>query len=103
MADVVIRRLPGTLLLRYAHLLEGGRILLGLVDPHGDIVIYIESLGRIDDTIQRRSRKILFHRDRIGESCLFALDESKGMLAVYSSVRVCLSFLLSPSPSKNKF
>ncbi len=80
------------LLLRYAHLLEGGRILLGLVDPQGNIVIYIESLCWIDAAIQRRSIAMLFHRDKIGEICLFALDESKRMLAVYSSARVSLSF-----------
>jgi hypothetical protein len=60
-------------LLRYAHLLEGGRILLGLVDPHGNIVIYVESLSRIDAAIQRRSFARLFHKDKIGETCLFAL------------------------------
>ena len=77
---------------RYAHLLEGGRILLGLVDPQGNIAIYVESLSRIDTAIQRRSFARLFHRDKIGETCLFALDESKRMLAVYSSARVCSSF-----------
>ena len=91
-------------LLRYAHLLEGGRILLGLVDPHGNMVIYVESLSRIEAAIQRRSFVMQFHRDKIGETCLFALDESKRMLAVYSSARVCFffSFRQSPSPSCNK-
>jgi hypothetical protein len=42
---------------------------------------------------------MLFHRDKIGETCLFALDESKRMLAVYSSARVHLSFRPSPAPS----
>ena len=87
-AAAVIRR--STFLLRYAHLLEGGRILLGLVDPHGNIVIYVESLSRIDAAIQRRSFARLFHKDKIGETCLFSLDESKRMLAVYSSARVRL-------------
>ena len=80
------------LLLRYVHLLEGGRILVGLVDPQGDIVFYVESLGRIDAAIQQRSFARQFRRDKIGETCLFALDESKRMLAVYSSARVLLSF-----------
>ncbi|KAI9450271.1 hypothetical protein BJY52DRAFT_1227294 [Lactarius psammicola] len=73
---------------KYAHLLEGGRILLVLVDTHGNIVVYNESLSRIDAAIQRRSFARLFHRDKIGETCLFALDESKHMLAVYSSIRM---------------
>ena len=71
---------------------------MGLVDPHGNIVIYVESLSRIDAAIQRRSFARLFHRDKIGETCLFALDESKRMLAVYASARVRLSFLLTPPP-----
>ena len=75
-------------LLRYAHLLEADRILLGLVDPHGNIVIYVESLSRIDAAIQRRTYAMLFHREKIGKTCLFAVDESKRMLAVYSSARV---------------
>jgi hypothetical protein len=88
-----------TLLLRYAHLLEGGRILLGLIDSHGNIEIYVESLSRIDAAIQKRSFSRQFRRDKIGETCLFALDESKRMLAVYSSARVRLSFRSSPLPS----
>ncbi|KAI9444006.1 hypothetical protein H4582DRAFT_1807752, partial [Lactarius indigo] len=75
---------------KYVHLLEGGRILLGIVDPQGNIVIYIESLSRIDAAIQKRSFAMLFHKDKIGETCLFALDESKYMLAVYSSSRMQL-------------
>jgi hypothetical protein len=74
--------------LRYAHLLEGGRILLALADPHGKISIYIESLSRIDAAIQKRSFAMQLHRDKIGETCLFAIDESKRMLAVYTSTWV---------------
>ena len=86
LTDLVIPRL--SLLPRYAHLLEGGRILLGLVNPHGNIEVYFENLSHIDSAIQRRSSASLFHRDKIGETCLFAVDESKRMLAVYSSDRV---------------
>ena len=89
-SSVVIPLLP--LHFRYAHLLEGGRILLGIVDSHGNIVIFVESLSRIEAAIQRRSFARLFHRDKIGKTCLFALDESKRMLGVYSSARVRLSF-----------
>ncbi|KAH8977860.1 hypothetical protein EDB86DRAFT_3157188 [Lactarius hatsudake] len=79
-----------SIFVKYAHLLEGGRILLALVDAQGNIVIYIESLSRIDAAIQKRSFAMLFHKDKIGETCLLALDESKHMLAVYSSARVQL-------------
>ncbi|KAI9455150.1 hypothetical protein BJY52DRAFT_1224767 [Lactarius psammicola] len=83
-------RVSSSTVIKYAHLLERGRILLGLVDPHGDVVIYVESLSRINAAIQRRSFARFFHRDKIGETCLFAFDESKRMLAVYSSARMQL-------------
>ncbi|KAH9059756.1 hypothetical protein EDB87DRAFT_1562790 [Lactarius vividus] len=83
-------RVSSSTVVKYAHLLEGGRILLGLVDPQGNIAIYVESLGRVDTAIQRRSFAKLLHRDKIGETCLFALDESKHTLAVYSSTRMQL-------------
>ena len=67
-----------------------------LVDPHGNMVIYIESLSRIDVAIQRQSFSKLLHREKIGGTCLFSLDESKQMLAVYSSARVRHSFRSSP-------
>ncbi|KAI9455142.1 hypothetical protein BJY52DRAFT_1122187 [Lactarius psammicola] len=83
-------RVSPSTVVKYAHLLEGGRILVGLIDLHGNIEIYVENLSRIDAAIQRRSYARLFHRDKIGETCLLALDESKHMLAVYSSARMQL-------------
>ncbi|KAI0302836.1 hypothetical protein B0F90DRAFT_1667445 [Multifurca ochricompacta] len=80
---------PGTLV-KYAHLLEGDRILLGLVNSQGNVMIYIESLARIDNVIQLRSFAQLFHKDKIGEKCIFAFDESKRMLAFYASARMQL-------------
>jgi len=75
--------------LRYAHLLEGDRILLGLVDSQGNTMILLERLNRIDAAIKSRSYAKFFHQDKIGQMCLFALDESKHTLAVYTSARVC--------------
>ena len=75
--------------LRYAHLLEGDRILLGLVDSQGNISIFLDKLSRIDGAIRSKSHAKLFHQDKIGPTCLFAFDESKCMLAVYASARVC--------------
>ncbi|KAI9455148.1 hypothetical protein BJY52DRAFT_1427134 [Lactarius psammicola] len=83
-------RVSSSTIVKYAHLLEGGRILLCVVDPHGNMVIYVESLSRVDAAIQKRSFAMQFHRDKIGKSCLFAFDESKRMLAVYSSARMQL-------------
>ena len=80
-----------TLTIRYAHLLEGDRILLCLVDSQGNVVILLDRLNRIDVAIQSRSYAKLLYQDKIGQTCLFAFDESKRMLAVYASARVCPS------------
>jgi hypothetical protein len=78
-----------TLTTRYAHLLEGDRILLGLIDSQGNVIILLERLSRIDVAIQSRSYAKFLYQDKIGQTCLFAFDESKRMLAVYASARVC--------------
>ncbi|KAI0302847.1 hypothetical protein B0F90DRAFT_1816395 [Multifurca ochricompacta] len=80
---------PGTLV-KYAHLLEEDRILLGLVNSQGNVMIYIESLARIDNVIQSQSFARLFHKDKIGETGIIAFDESKRMLAFYASARMQL-------------
>ena len=84
---------------RYAHLLEGDRILLGLVDSQGNVMIILDRLNRIDVAIQSRSYAKFFHQDKIGQTCLFAFDESKRMLAIYASARVCPSLyqILAPA------
>jgi hypothetical protein len=74
---------------RYAHLLEGDRILLGLVDSLGNIMILFDYLSHIDGAIQSRSYVKFFHKEKIGETCLLAFDESKLLLAVYASAGVC--------------
>ncbi|KAN0134237.1 hypothetical protein V8E53_008009, partial [Lactarius tabidus] len=70
---------------KYAHLLEGDRILLGLVDSLGNIMILLDFLSHIDGAIQSRSYVKFFHKDKIGETYLLAFDESKLLLAVYAS------------------
>ena len=52
-------------------------------------MILLERLARIDAAIKARSYAKFFHQDKIGDMCLFSLDESKHMLAVYTSARVC--------------
>ena len=69
--------------------MEGDRILLGLVDSQGNVLIFSERLSRIDVAIRNRTYAKYFHQDKIGQTCLFAFDESKRMLAVYASARVC--------------
>ena len=51
-------------------------------------MIYLDHLSRIDVAIQSRSYAKLLHKDKIGRTCLFSLDESKRLLAVYASARV---------------
>ena len=75
--------------LRYAHLLEGDRILLCLVDSQGNVTIFLDELSHIDATIKNKAHAKFLHRDKIGQTCLFAVDESNRMLAVYASARVC--------------
>ncbi|KAF8270147.1 hypothetical protein EI94DRAFT_1723596, partial [Lactarius quietus] len=90
-------RVSSLTVVKYAHLLEGGRILVGLINPQGNIEIYVESLSRIDAATRRRSFAKLFHRDKIGDTCLFATDESKRMLAIYSPAKMQLHiFVFDP-------
>jgi hypothetical protein len=65
---------------------------VGLEDPQGYVMIFLDKLSHIDTAIKSKSFAKVFHRDKIGQKCLFAFDESKRMLAVYASVRVCTSF-----------
>jgi hypothetical protein len=71
---------------------------VGLVDSQGNVMIFLDKLSRIDVAIKNKSPAKFFHQDKIGQTCLFAFDESKRMLAVYASARVCTSFsgLISP-------
>ncbi|KAN0128164.1 hypothetical protein V8E53_014016 [Lactarius tabidus] len=62
---------PFTLTTIYTHLLEGDRVLLCLVDSQGKIMILLERLSHIDDTIRSLS-----------------YSKSKRMLAVYASARM---------------
>jgi len=52
-------------------------------------MIFSERLSRIDTVIANRTYAKYFHQDKIGQTCLFTFDESKRMLAVYASARVC--------------
>lgn len=78
-----------TFTIRYVHLLDGDRILLALVDAQGNVMIFFDDLSHIDAAIRSRSYLKIFHKDKIGETCLLAFDESKRLLAVYASARVC--------------
>ena len=74
---------------RYAQLLDEDRILLCLVDSQGNVIIFLNKLSGIDAAIKNKSFAKFLNQDKIGQTCLFAFDESKRMLVVYASARVC--------------
>ncbi|KAF8270132.1 hypothetical protein EI94DRAFT_1572312 [Lactarius quietus] len=88
--------MPSETVVKYAHLLEGDRILLCLVDckdlvdpkSKGKVMIILDRLSHVDGAIESRSYAKFFDRDRIGEKSLFAFDESKRLLAVYASAKM---------------
>ena len=65
------------------------RILLCLVDSQGNVIIFLNKLSGIDAAIKNKSFAKFLNQDKIGQTCLFAFDESKRMLVVYASARVC--------------
>ncbi|KAI9437934.1 hypothetical protein BJY52DRAFT_1381767 [Lactarius psammicola] len=83
-------RVPSETVVKYAHLLEGDRILLCLVDSQGNIGILLDRLNRIGGAIRSRSHAKFLNGDKIGQACFFAFDESKRMLAVCASARMQL-------------
>ncbi|KAI0295672.1 hypothetical protein B0F90DRAFT_1820352 [Multifurca ochricompacta] len=92
---------PSGTLVKYAHLLEGDRILLGLINSQGNVLIYIESLARVDNVIQSQSFTRLFHKDKIGETGIIAFDESKRMLAFCASTRMQLHIFIEDEEFKS--
>ena len=56
-------------------------------------MIFLDKLSRIDAAIKNKAHAKFFHQDKIGQTCLFAFDESKRMLAVYASARVSLAIV----------
>jgi hypothetical protein len=55
-------------------------------------MIFLDKQSRIDAAIKNKLFAKFFDRDEIGQTCLFAFEESKRTLAVYASARVCPSF-----------
>ncbi|KAH7882014.1 hypothetical protein F5I97DRAFT_1939518 [Phlebopus sp. FC_14] len=70
-----------------AQLLEGERLLLVVIDPSGNLLIYLENLAAIENAIVRGRVKTL-HRDKIGQEFILAFDETKRMLGVVASEKL---------------
>jgi hypothetical protein len=75
---------------RRAQLLEGEKLLLVIADRTGNLTVYLDGLAEVDGAIWRGRGKAL-NREKIGQDFLLAYDESKRMLGVVSSDRVCRS------------
>jgi hypothetical protein len=73
---------------RRAQLLEGEKLLLVVADCTDILTIYLENLAEVDGAIRRGRGKAL-NREKIGQDFLLAYDESKRMLVIVSSDRVC--------------
>lgn len=65
---------------------------MGLVDCQGNVIIYLDKISHIDAAIKNKSHAKFFHQEKIGQSCLLAFDESKRILVLYASARVCSCF-----------
>ena len=74
---------------RRAQLLPAEKILLIVADRTGNLSVYLESLTAIDGAISRGRGKQL-NREKIGQDFVLAFDESKRMLSVVSSDKVCI-------------
>jgi len=70
-------------------LLEGEKLLLVVADRAGNLSVYLDRLEAIHGAIARSRGKPL-NREKIGHQFLLAYDESKKMLAVVSSDKVCV-------------
>ena len=75
-------------------LLEHERLLLVLAD-RDKYSIYLERLTGMDAALQRGGAIKALHRNKIGESVLFAYDEVKGMLVVCAAAKVRPMYLVN--------
>ncbi|KAI0959615.1 hypothetical protein AcW1_004397 [Taiwanofungus camphoratus] len=77
-------RLPVDHAILHIQLLSSGKCLLIVDDKRGSVKIMLESPTILNNTLSRSSSaaKKVLHREKIGNSCLFAFDEEKRMLAV---------------------
>ncbi|KAG9308631.1 hypothetical protein JVU11DRAFT_11582 [Chiua virens] len=82
-------RLPLGFSVSHAQLLEGDRVLLVLIDQNANLLLHLNHLNSIENSIGREHGKML-HRDKIGEKFLLAFDESQAMLAVISCEKLQL-------------
>lgn len=61
---------------------------LVIIEAAGNLNIYFESIDMITRAIHNHTPKKHFDLERVGEDCLTAIDESKRLLAVLSSIGV---------------
>jgi len=73
---------------RHGQLLQNDRLLLIVIDRGGNLLIFLEYLTAMHAAVKRNRPRTL-HRDKIGHDFLLAFEESKRMLAVCASTKVC--------------
>jgi hypothetical protein len=82
---------------RKAQLLPSEKILLATTDRAGNLTVYLEHLAAIEGALAHGGRGKRLNRDKIGEFVL-AFDESKHMLGVVATEKVCSSEILLEVP-----
>ena len=94
--------------LRFIQIIDGDKCLLILDNRRGKLYVFLEDITTLNMAIERGKYKKLLHRDKLGQTCVMAYDESKRMLAVCGtnerevsiSVQIVHSVLIGCFPSR---
>jgi hypothetical protein len=68
--------------LRFIQIIDGDMCLLILDNRRGKLYVFLEDITTLNMAIERGKYKKQLHRDKLGQTCVMAYDESKRMLAV---------------------
>jgi hypothetical protein len=88
--------------LRFIQIIDGDMCLLILDNRRGKLYVFLEDITTLNMALERGKYKKLLHRDKLGQTCVMAYDETKRMLAVCgtnarevsSSVQIVHSMLI---------
>ncbi|KAF8124364.1 hypothetical protein EV363DRAFT_1227517 [Boletus edulis] len=83
-------QLPLGFSVSHSQLLEGDKLFLVLIDRNANLLLHLDHLNNIENSIGRERGKML-HRDKIGDEFLLAFDESQAMLALISCDKLQLN------------
>jgi hypothetical protein len=68
--------------LRFIQIIDGDMCLLISDNRRGKLYVFLEDITTLTMAIERGKYKKQLHRDKLGQTCVMAYDESKRMLAV---------------------